>query len=115
MEQFAPIGNSASALRGADLRGRPSLDYLSLLKSLARDGMHAAADVVALQLAIQGRAADAQHLPGQGFVAFDLLKNALDGGALDIFQVGGRELAGRTRIGYVPALGGGGEGRRQIV
>src|SRR5713226_502587 len=54
----------------------------------------AAADVVALQLAIEGGAADAEHLAGQGFVPFDLGKDPLDGGALDIFQVSGTEVGG---------------------
>src|SRR6202521_5969147 len=49
-------------------------------------------DVVSLQLAIEGGAADAQHLAGQSLVSVDLRKNALDGCALDIFQVGGAEV-----------------------
>src|ERR1700687_2870870 len=44
-------------------------------------------DVVALQLAIKGGAADAEHLAGQSLVSIHLRKNALDGCALDIFQV----------------------------
>ena len=47
-----------------------------------------AADVVALQLAIERRAADAQHATGQCFVAVDLLEDAADGCAFNVFEVG---------------------------
>ena len=46
--------------------------------------------VVALQFAIEGGAADAEHLAGLGLVSVHLGKDALDGGALDIFKIGGR-------------------------
>jgi hypothetical protein len=45
-------------------------------------------DVVALELAIERGAADPQHLAGQRLVTFHLFENALDCGALDVFQVG---------------------------
>src|SRR6266853_4207534 len=54
----------------------------------------AAPDVVALQFAIEGSATDAEHPAGQSLVALDLRKDALDGGALDIFQVSGTKVGG---------------------
>lgn len=48
--------------------------------------------VVPLQLAVERRAADAEHFSGEGFVAVDLGKNALDGGALDVFEVSGAKV-----------------------
>src|SRR6202795_1439835 len=57
----------------------------------------AAADVVALQFAIEGGAADAEHSAGQSLISLDLGKNALNGGALDIFQVSGAEVGGAAR------------------
>ncbi len=51
-------------------------------------GLETPADVVALELAIEGGATDAEHLPGHDFVAVDLLKNSLDGGALDVLEIG---------------------------
>src|SRR5512146_849930 len=44
-------------------------------------------DVVALQLSIEGSAADAKHLARQSFVAAHLVEYALDGGALQLLQV----------------------------
>src|SRR5579859_1989397 len=49
------------------------------------------ADVVALELAVEGSAADPEHASGKRFVAVDLLEDTLDGGPLDIFKVGGRD------------------------
>lgn len=42
-------------------------------------------DVVSLQFAIQGRAADPEHLPRHHLVPIHLFENALNGGAFDIF------------------------------
>ena len=50
-----------------------------------------AGDVVAFEFAVEGGAADAEHASGKGFIAFDLLEDALDGGAFDVFKVGGGE------------------------
>ena len=49
------------------------------------------ADVVALELAVEGGAADAEHLAGHGLVAFHLLEHALDGGPFDVFEIIGRQ------------------------
>ena len=37
--------------------------------------------------------------PGEGLVAFYLLKNALDGGAFDVFEIGSRP-CGLRRFGH---------------
>src|SRR5579862_5511588 len=70
-----------------------------LLQSLGGSCQAVPRDVVALELAIQGRAADAEHLAGEGLVSFDLFKNALNGGAFDIFKVGGRDGTSEFRVG----------------
>ena len=54
--------------------------------------LFAGAYVVALQFAIEGGAADAEHLAGQSLVSLDLGEDALDGGALDVFQIGSVEV-----------------------
>src|SRR5579863_1374571 len=60
-------------------------------------GLRARADVVALEFAVEGCAADAQHLAGHDFVAVDLFEDALDGGAFDVFEVvGGEGTLGRN-------------------
>src|SRR6202022_1503724 len=65
-----------------------------------------AADVITLQLAIEGGAADAEHLAGQSLVSIDLRKDTLDGGALDIFQIGGAKLGGAAgEFGRIEWLG----------
>src|SRR6266853_2772845 len=79
----------------------------------------AAPDVVALQFAIEGSATDAEHPAGQSLVALDLGKDALDGGALDIFQVSGAEVSGAAgESGRIERLGldfRARDRRRQIV
>src|SRR5215468_10469815 len=59
------------------------------LQGLARYRMASTADVIALQFAVKRGAADAKHFPRECFVTFDLLEDALDGGAFDVFEVGG--------------------------
>src|SRR3984885_6077348 len=64
----------------------------SLLQSMAgRSRVRASGGVVALQFAVEGGATDAEHASSQGFVAFDLFEDALNGGAFDVFEVGGGE------------------------
>ena len=46
-----------------------------------------AADVVALELSVERGAADAQHPSRESLVALHLLKDALDRGAFDVFEV----------------------------
>ena len=46
-------------------------------------------DVIALQLPVEGGAADAEHFAGESLVTIHLCEDALDGGALDILEVGG--------------------------
>src|SRR5271156_107188 len=76
-------------------RRAPSpVPYRALLKSGRLRRLLMPADVVALQLAIKSGAADAKHFPSQSLVPLDLRKNALDGGALDIFQVSGAQVGG---------------------
>src|SRR5271170_443859 len=76
-------------------RRAPSpVPYRALLKSGRLRRLLMPAGVVALQLAIKSGAADAKHFPSQSLVPLDLRKNALDGGALDIFQVGGAQVGG---------------------
>src|SRR3984957_401578 len=61
------------------------------------------ADVVALELAIERGAGDAEHASGEGFVSFDLFEDALDGGALNVFEIGGCAGAvsgGSDGVGY---------------
>ena len=50
-------------------------------------GSRAPADVVAFEFAVESGSADAEHASGEGFVAFDLLKDALDGDPFDVFEV----------------------------
>src|ERR1700722_18754886 len=60
-------------------------------------------DVVALELAIERGAGDAEHASGEGFVSFDLFEDALDGGALNVFEIGGCAGAvsgGSDGVGY---------------
>ena len=63
---------------------------------LERSRHFPAADVVTLELAIERCPADAQHFSGEGFVAFHLFEDSLDGGALDVLEIGGREPGGAT-------------------
>src|SRR5579883_889609 len=51
--------------------------------------MRTAPDVVAFQLAVEGGAADPQHLARQHLVSFYLFEDALDGVAFDVLEVGG--------------------------
>ena len=67
----------------------PNLAYCSVWLDGPDAG--AAADVVAFEFAVERGAADAEHAAGEGFVAFDLLEDALDGGAFDVFEIGGGE------------------------
>src|SRR6202035_1143283 len=92
--------------RQAKVNTRAALPTLreSLLQSMAgRSSIRTSGDVVALQFAVEGGATDAEHASGEGFVAFDLFEDALDGGAFDVFQIGGGESRGGalpgTRIG----------------
>src|SRR6202035_5106531 len=102
--------------RQAKVNTRAALPTLreSLLQSMAgRSSIRTSGDVVALQFAVEGGATDAEHASGEGFVAFDLLEDALDGGAFDVFEVGGGE---RRRGGAVSGtrFGGGREIRNQF-
>jgi len=49
----------------------------------------AATNVIALEFAIQGRAADAEHLAGESFVALHLFENAFNRRPFDVFEIGG--------------------------
>src|SRR6266478_4303190 len=60
----------------------------SLLQRRAGRRNWAAPDVVALEFAVQGGAADAEHLPGQGLVTFYLLEHPFNRGALNVLEVG---------------------------
>src|SRR5215813_282262 len=85
------------------------------LQGLARYRMASTADVIALQFAVKRGTADAEHFPRECFVTFDLLEDALDGGAFDVFEVGGRYWrCGARRIAF-RCLRGGGDRWRQIV
>src|SRR5438477_9220144 len=52
-----------------------------------RRGHSQSTDVVALELAVQGRAADAQHLARKLFVALHLREDAFDRHALQMLQM----------------------------
>ena len=60
-----------------------------LLQGGGACGFVARADVVAFELAIEGGAADAKHFSGAGLVSVDLIEDASDGGALDVFEIVG--------------------------
>src|SRR5271155_1946042 len=109
---------------------------LSLQSMAWRAGTRTSADIVALEFAVERGAADAEHASGEGFVAFYLLEDTLDGGAFDVFEIGGVErnrdsaICG-TRFGRGREIGNhfgrgiqvspgcsqihGGDGRRQIA
>src|SRR5579883_2342634 len=57
--------------------------------------MRTAPDVVAFQLAVEGGAADPQHLARQHLVSFYLFEDALDGVAFDEQVKGDKVLAGK--------------------
>jgi hypothetical protein len=59
-----------------------------LLQGCSRVRFFPPADVVALELAIECGSADAQHSSSQGFVAFDLREDTLNGGTFDILEIG---------------------------
>src|SRR6266481_3531298 len=86
----------------------------SLLQRLA-GRQRTAAYVVALQLAVEGRPADAEHFARQHLVAFHLLEDTLDGRAFDIFEIGGRESIAGAQSGLVLGRRFGGNCRGQIV
>ena len=64
----------------------PRLSHRLLLQGLA-GRQRAATNVVALQLAVEGRPADPQHFSGPRLVTLDLLKNTLDRVAFQLFQI----------------------------
>jgi len=69
----------------------------SLLQRVARrPRTWISADVVAFEFAVERSAADAEHASSESFVAFDLLEDALDCGAFDVFQIGGRQRSCRS-------------------
>src|SRR5438477_3744855 len=57
---------------------------------------HTHADVVALQLAIQGGTANAKHASSEGFITIHLLKDTLDRSTLNIFEVRRRQWRARS-------------------
>ncbi len=75
--------------KARDKDGAPAGHWTSSLQRVARRSRGwISADVVAFEFAVEGGAADAEHAAGEGFVAFHLLEDPLDGGTLDIFQIG---------------------------
>ena len=48
----------------------------------------ASADVVPLQLAVKSSSADPKHPSGHGFVPFDLFKDPLNSGTLNVLKIG---------------------------
>ena len=59
-----------------------------LLQRLARPHLRVASNVIALELAIQSGAADAEHLSGECLVAFNLFEDALNGCAFNVLEIG---------------------------
>src|SRR5882757_2726609 len=76
----------------------PTWPGVLLLQGLQWRRHFPAADVVPLELAIKRCPADAQHFPGKRFVALHLLEDSLDGRALNVLEVSGRESGGRRRV-----------------
>src|SRR5580700_2309083 len=99
---------SRSRSKAADRSVRSTRAFSTLAPLLqrvaGRSGTCASADVVAFEFAVERGAADAEHASGESFVAFDLLEDALDGGAFDVFEIGSVErncgiAIGGTRFG----------------
>src|SRR6266853_5286911 len=73
----------------------------ALLQGVAGGRRGSAADVVALQFAVQGGAADTEHATRERLIALHLLEDTLDGSAFDVFEIGGGERdMGRSRLGF---------------
>src|ERR1700737_3815523 len=71
----------------------------AVLQGVAGGIKGSAADVVALQFAVEGGAADTEHATRERLIAFHLLEDTLDGSAFDVFEIGGGERdVGRTRF-----------------
>src|SRR5579864_697427 len=75
-------------LRGYANRENPGVSRLSQAETVvSRAGSIRPEQVVALELAIKSSPAYAQHLPGEGLVTIYLLEDALDGHALNVFEI----------------------------
>lgn len=76
---------SAKRVHARRMEGQTQSDLLQA-RSRVRI-LRPCADVVALELAIESRAADAEDFSGTGFVPVHLLKNALDRGLFEFFEI----------------------------
>ena len=91
----APASRRLSGGRPARPSGRPEAGATSYCSAWSWGRHFPAADVVALELAIERGPADAQHFAGERLVAFHLFEDSFDGGALDVLEIRGREPGGR--------------------
>src|SRR5271170_278363 len=89
-------------------------DVMSFFRRFPLFGGFADSDVVALQLAIESGAADAEHFPGERLVSVGLFKDAENGHAFHLRQRGGGKGSGVLRIGVKALRLLGANGGRQI-
>src|SRR5271166_1926719 len=89
-------------------------DVPSLLQCLGRSHLRAATDVIALELSIQGGAADTEHLTRHCLVSLHLFEDALNRRPFNVLQVGRGHRIGDYADRHFGGRGGRCDGGRQI-